>query len=121
MWLPKPITLLRIVCLKPRTTQTDTIITARPIAMPSVAIRMAGLDTFLPRSSLPFIFRAINKGKFICLYSIVFCLLNDCKDRTFFPFNGIYNIPNQTFLLLLHFSINDMVLSLRLRFREPDK
>ena len=33
-------------CLKPITTDTDTIITAMPMAMPSMAMRMAGLLTF---------------------------------------------------------------------------
>lgn len=46
IWLPKPTTLSRIVCLKPRITLTVTIITARPMATPAVAMRMAGLATF---------------------------------------------------------------------------
>ena len=47
---PKPTTLSRMECLKPSTTQTDTNMTAKPMATPNVAIRMAGRDT-LRRSS----------------------------------------------------------------------
>ena len=42
MWLPKPTTLSRMVCLKPKMTETVTIITAKPTATPMVAMRMAG-------------------------------------------------------------------------------
>ena len=45
MWLPKPTTLLRMVCLKPKTTLTDTNITAKPTATPAMAMRMAGRST----------------------------------------------------------------------------
>ena len=39
---PQATTLSRTSCLKPITTATDTIMTASPIAMPSIAMRTAG-------------------------------------------------------------------------------
>ena len=64
MWLPKPMTLSRIVFLKPRTTLTDIIITASPIATPIVAMRIAGRDTFFLSSLVPYILCERNNGKF---------------------------------------------------------
>ena len=49
---PQATTLSRTSCLKPITTATDTIMTASPIAMPSIAMRTAGLDTSFPPSLL---------------------------------------------------------------------
>ena len=46
MWEPKPMTLSWMVCLKPKTTLTEIIMTARPMATPAMAIRTAGLETF---------------------------------------------------------------------------
>jgi len=71
-----------------------------------------------------FLATALLKQVWRCPFGLTktfFCLLNDCKDRTFFRFNGIKKLLSQTFLVLLHLSINDTVHSLRLRFRMPNK
>ena len=43
-WEAKPVSLSLTCCWKPFTTQTETIITAKPTAMPAVAMRMAGVE-----------------------------------------------------------------------------
>ena len=56
---PNPITLAWMVCLKPNTTHTETIITARPIATPAVAMEMAGRDTLCLSPLSPYILFAM--------------------------------------------------------------
>ncbi len=60
-----------MVCLKPNTTQTDTIITANPTATPAVAMRIAGRDTFRLSPLSLYMRFAMNRGKFNVF---IFCL-----------------------------------------------
>ena len=69
-----------MVCLNPITTETVIIITARPIATPAVAMRIAGRLTLVPVSLLLYIFLAMNKGRFTFL-SILFYTLSSSLRR----------------------------------------
>ena len=42
MWLPNPMTLSRMVCLNPNTTERDMMMTESPMATAATAMRMAG-------------------------------------------------------------------------------
>ncbi len=62
---PNPTTFSRISFLKPVRMATESIITARPLAMPIMAITFIGLENDVP-SILPLIRRcAMKYGRFI--------------------------------------------------------
>ena len=65
MWLPKPTTLSLMLCLKPEITLTVIIITASPMPTPMVAMVMAGRLTSCRSPPCRYIFRAMNKGRFM--------------------------------------------------------
>ena len=65
IWMlePKPVTLFFISPLKPSTTATETIMTASPTAMPTVAMFTPSEAIRSERFLLPYRRRAMKKGK----------------------------------------------------------
>ena len=123
IWIcePKPVTLPLISSLKPSTTATDTIITAKPTAIPIEAMLTPSEEIRSERSLLRYSLRAIKSGKeLITLYHVpyVFIAFNkkmfniyETKAEDFLKFfvNNGYQISLKGFLTKEFISIEDLM------------